>query len=163
MFTGYSEQLLIWNTTTGKVIKRISPTDVENGRALILSLAVSPDSRRAVTVDRPPPGGDETIVRVWDLATGAQIKKLDKLQESSEVAFSPDGKRLASPRPSCVPLRMLWTWKRGRRLPPFRRWDPTRGRRFRRTAAMCWWTIWISRPKGRCWCGTCRRKSNASR
>src|SRR5439155_1292920 len=40
-------------------------------------------------------GADKTV-RVWDLATGGQLRKLDQPGEAAGVAFSPDGQILAS-------------------------------------------------------------------
>src|SRR3954453_22204617 len=52
MISGFNGSLLIWNTSSGGVIHRLMPSDVEPGTWSVLSVNVSPDSRRAVTVDR---------------------------------------------------------------------------------------------------------------
>src|SRR5262249_59274932 len=63
-------------------------------------LAFSPDSRRLASVAM-----DHTV-RVWDLAAGKQLAQLPGLRDSSSwypewgpVAYSPDGRTLATPGP----------------------------------------------------------------
>jgi WD40 repeat protein len=71
--------------------------------ATIITVAYAPDSKRIAT------GGRDGTVRIWDAATGRQLLRIPKdgalfpLDEESEdphalpIAYSPDGKRLATP------------------------------------------------------------------
>src|SRR5204863_5057478 len=55
----------------------------------VYSVAVSPDGRTAA-------GGNETVVRLWDLRTGQERLALAEHRNTvGAVAFSPDGKLLA--------------------------------------------------------------------
>ncbi|KAH0024274.1 WD40 repeat-like protein, partial [Aureobasidium melanogenum] len=111
----------IWNTETGRLEHTLS---VEDER--MLSLVFSADSKSIVT-------GSESL-RIWDVATGELQHTLSVLDdrslsftavhergefpyppEISEVAFSPDGKLLASacPNTSTISLWNTESWKLG--------------------------------------------------
>jgi WD40 repeat protein len=54
-------------------------------------LAVSPDGKIAAT------GGDEKSIKLWDIATGKELKSLPNQKGRIQaLAFTPDGKTLAS-------------------------------------------------------------------
>lgn len=57
---------------------------------LIEALAMSPDGKAVATA-----GSDETL-RLWDLATGKELRRFSQEKRPYAVAFSPDGKLLAS-------------------------------------------------------------------
>jgi Flp pilus assembly protein TadD len=57
----------------------------------VLDAAISPDGRIIASAS------DDTTIRLWDMATGAEIRILrGHRREAVRIAFSPDGARLAS-------------------------------------------------------------------
>jgi RNA polymerase sigma factor (sigma-70 family) len=65
------------------------------------AIAFSPNGKAVATA------GDDKTVRVWDLATGRQIHKLDQPDKAIGVAFSPDGKALATTS-AIIGALVLW-------------------------------------------------------
>ena len=60
---------------------------VQLGHSLVVqSVAFSPDGRYVLT------GGDDT--RLWDVATGAELRKFEHYDRIVSVAFSPDGRHI---------------------------------------------------------------------
>lgn len=86
----------IWNIETGTCVFDLKIDDFVMGDtgpidAGITSVALSPDSRLVAA------GSLDTIVRVWDTATGQQVERLKGHKDSVySVAFSPDGQFLVS-------------------------------------------------------------------
>lgn len=74
-----------WCIDTGKVLNSIE-MDVE----LIYSLAIAPDGKTYAS------GDDKHEIRIWDAATGELLKTIKKKAATNFLAFSPDGKVLAS-------------------------------------------------------------------
>ena len=50
-------------------------------------MAFSPDGRWALT------GSDDKTARLWEVATGTEMRRLDHSDEVTSVAFSPDGQQ----------------------------------------------------------------------
>jgi RNA polymerase sigma factor (sigma-70 family) len=88
-------ELLVWDLADGKVIHRMSLTN------RVRSMAVSPDGRWLASCSENPMDerGDEAV-RLWDLKTGREVKALPHgLLAIWDLAFSPDGSRLAAGGP----------------------------------------------------------------
>ena len=75
------ENIRLWETTTGKLI-RILPSSA-------VSVSFSPDGKTLAS-------GGGASVRLWDVASGKEVKKIDGKRLLRAVAFSPDGKFLAA-------------------------------------------------------------------
>jgi WD40 repeat protein len=73
-----------WNTATGEELYR----DREGHSASVGTVAVSPDGKLVATG-----GGD---IRLWDPATGKQVRRIEVKGGVSSLAFAPDGKSLAT-------------------------------------------------------------------
>jgi WD40 repeat protein len=106
---GADNRIRLLDAATGKEIRRLaghqartfspprnpkSPLDLlvgSVGKGNVTSLAFSPDGKTLAS------GGWDDMVRLWEVATGKQLRKLDAHQAMvARVAFSPDGKVLAS-------------------------------------------------------------------
>ena len=78
------KRVRLWNSATGIEIGDGVP-------AGLVSTAFSPTGRRVVT------GGTDGLVRVWDVTTGTQVKRLlGSAGAVSSVAYSPDGDRIVA-------------------------------------------------------------------
>ncbi len=127
----------IWDATTGRRLREYPlPQDLRTGQTRAISgpaptfyhAALSPDGRLlAIGNDRHTLPLDKCFLVLKDLATGQDIRRLDKLPtDVSRIAFSPDGRMLA------------WSG----------RWDPTiylmetaTGRERRRFAGHLGWVL----------------------
>jgi hypothetical protein len=77
-------RVVVWDTDSGRVLSTLAHD------ATVLSLTVSPDGRTVAV-------GDGRWIKVWDTATGRLVRTLAGHTENvAAVAFSPDGKLLAS-------------------------------------------------------------------
>jgi WD40 repeat protein len=119
---GAEDPLLLWDATSGKLLKKIPA-----GSGGILSLAFFPDSKRVFL------GGMGGQASVWDLSSGKQMPTvLGHAGPVTSVAVSPDGKWLASAgseagkgkTPSETGEVTLWDAETGNKLHTL----PTQGR-----------------------------------
>jgi glucose repression regulatory protein TUP1 len=69
----------------------INDTDSANNDAVVTSVAISPNGQLVAA------GSLDTVVRIWDVATGSLVERLRGHRDSVySVAFTPDGKGLVS-------------------------------------------------------------------
>jgi WD40 repeat protein len=128
---GRDNVVRLFDAASGKEIRRLvghaarsynPPTDASNpfdllvtatGEGGVNSVAFSPDGKTLAS------GGWDDTVRLWDVQTGKQLRKIDAHKAMvAHVAFSPDGKVLAS-RGGLDGAVRLWDPLTGTRLQQF--------------------------------------------
>jgi WD40 repeat protein len=85
---GKRKAIHLWDVATGQEVRSF-----DNPGGFVLRLAFSPGGKTIATK-----GEDEGFVRLWDVATGKELRRLNlgKARRGASLAFSPDGKELAS-------------------------------------------------------------------
>jgi WD40 repeat protein len=83
--TGRDGTVQLWDVASGK-LQRV----LRGHSGLVPRLAFSPDGKLLATA-----GHDERRVRLWDVATGWQLREFPQDDVTQSVAFSPDGRSLA--------------------------------------------------------------------
>jgi WD40 repeat protein len=106
----------LWDLATGKKLLQI-----EDHRGSVGGLRFSPDCKTLVSASQ-----DHTV-RLWDLATGTEIRRFGDAQYISDLAFSPDGKILATGSQNQAIL-----------------WDPVTGKELARLGDSKGWGITIA-------------------
>ena len=102
---GDDKLIKLWDAATGREVRVLS-----GHSKYIRTLVFSPDGRMLVSTS-----GDKTV-KLWDVSTGRELRTLEGASISlavSAVAFSPDGKKLASSDESVI---KLWDFDAGREL-----------------------------------------------
>jgi len=82
----YNKTIHLWDTETGQEVSHMSHDD-----DAYTFFAFSPDSKHLISS-----GGRDNTARVWDTSTGEEISRMTHDSGVSSVAFSPDGKQVAS-------------------------------------------------------------------
>jgi len=111
---GPADQILVWDVSSRKLLRRLE----RNGSKLVLALALSPDGKTLAVAS-----GDSKVA-LWNV-TDWQLrpKTLDHEGVSLGLAFSPDSKTLAA---SAAKEIILWDVASATRLgPPLRKHDDT--------------------------------------
>jgi WD40 repeat protein len=87
--------VLLWDTANGEILQHL-----ESHTSAVLALAFSPDGTEIVTASGKPQqaqSDSDNTIRLWDVATGTEIRRFEGHQASVwSVAFSPDGRRIVS-------------------------------------------------------------------
>jgi dipeptidyl aminopeptidase/acylaminoacyl peptidase len=93
----------IWDVKTGKMVHEL------RGDSFVGGVAFSPDGKTLASTNSGAKG-DRNAIRLWDVATGNQLRCLNKDSEPVwNVIFSADGKMLITASGSSIRLRDLAT------------------------------------------------------
>lgn len=107
----------IWQISTGTRLLTYNGHNTANG-VPVHSLSWSPDSKQIVSASNSQGGFVPNMmasVRVWDTTTGSDILVYSTIHESSAVAWSPDGSRIASEEYlNGVETVQIWAAENGR-------------------------------------------------
>jgi WD40 repeat protein len=94
---GVGNFIRVWEVLTGKEVTTLTGHE---GLVIIDSVAFSPDGKTLASGSEPSSfmdSGEKKCIRLWDMATGKQIAAWEGHPDGAHsVAFSPDGKLLAS-------------------------------------------------------------------
>jgi WD40 repeat protein len=113
---GQDKIVRLWDIDSGKLVR-----ELKGHTEWVFSVAFSRDGKRAYSTSGgtdPWTDGSDSAVRVWDLETGKEIRKLEGHKgRVFGVAVSPDGKRLLSSGDTSV---ILWDSESGKEVRRFR-------------------------------------------
>jgi RNA polymerase sigma factor (sigma-70 family) len=116
---GMDQTMRVWDVATGRRLRRIATADPKDGAfAGSASFVLSPDGRVAAVLT------SDRLTHLWDLRTGAELPRVGGsdsavLFESIPLAFSSDGKTLATRQDRYVRLWEVATGKELRRIDGF--------------------------------------------
>jgi len=100
----------IWDVAAGKELHQLKGfREVING-CTYACVVFSPDGRTLAASSGE--GKGEPTIRLWDVATGKELRALESRNEVYRIVFSPDGKQLAS----TGELTRLWDIATGKEL-----------------------------------------------
>lgn len=144
---GHDNQIRLFDAATGKEIRMLAghhqrvyqPDDPKNvastlvsatGDGFVCSVAFAPDGKLLAS------GGWDDCIRLWDVATGKEVRKIDAHKAMvTRVVFSPDGKFLAS-RGGIDGTAKLWDPTTGTLLQKFTGLNKINPWRFNHDAAL---------------------------
>jgi WD40 repeat protein len=113
------KRIAIWDTSAGKVLRRIDLEQEVYGMFMPPPAALSPDGKwlglRLATV-KPGSGALYRSFGVWDTTTGKQRWRVETRYDSDALTFSPDGKMFAEAAQAAIGL---WDTETGKRLREF--------------------------------------------
>jgi WD40 repeat protein len=103
----------LWDLQTGKVLRAFGEDERD-----VKSVAFTPDSKTLASVDQ------RGMLRLWDVASGELVLRIDRLCRDAVMTFSPDGRVLATAGRQPHQIR-LWDSETGTKLAEFgQRGDP---------------------------------------
>ncbi len=109
---GEDKVIRLWDLSTGKLLR-----EFRGHSEWVFSLALSPDGRFAYSTSGGPDiwsDGKDSAVRVWDLETGREVRKLEGHKgRVLSVDVSPDGRRVLTGGDTSV---ILWDASTGKVL-----------------------------------------------
>jgi RNA polymerase sigma factor (sigma-70 family) len=115
--TFHGEFIRLWDLTTGKLLPQFNG---QHGKHHLLGLSISPDGKLLATGGWEQDGPRRYVIRLWDLDTGKTVRRLVGARSGIEaVAFSPDGKWLASAVRNYERGPLLWEVATGKVLRRF--------------------------------------------
>lgn len=79
-----------WNATTGEML---SEHTLEPG-SRIDTVAFSPNGSQVISLENDSQSRDDTILRVWDAATGEEVNAISLSDKCLSAAYFPDGRQL---------------------------------------------------------------------
>jgi WD40 repeat protein len=81
----FDDSVRLWDANSGRELKTL-----KGHTQAVVGLDFSPDGKLLVT------GGDDSTIRFWRASDGAPLKTVDNGRHVDKIAFSPDGRWIAS-------------------------------------------------------------------